>query len=687
MLISDFYEDPDDVLRALAHLRGRGNDLIVFHLLDPREIDFSFSDASNFIDMETGTKMPVIPEYLRKQYRELMRAAHAALSKRIGESRADYALFDTSKPLDRALFAYLGVAAALQSGAIDEFPRARVPRRHRGDRHSGDHPPDQPRAEGRRRVSVADVPAAHSVSLGAAAEAAPPAVAPASLRGARAARRGVRAAVLREAASGDHDDRRARSRRPARPLGEHGLRRPVVEGARRREEGRAADSRRRSRDARLFAGDASVASEPMATPRSDRGRDQRREAELRRNELRAGAQARVADHFGVHACRAARWSSSPISRRSAGRTTTRSRFRAARRHAVDVGGASAADVAVSQVTTDRDSTGERDHVTVAARLDQHRCGTQAVSATLAVGGRDVQTQHVDRSGARRAAGGVHVDRRAEAARPRARSHHAGFVDARRRLNFTIAPDASVPVLVVEPANPRANQSLFLSRALSIGDRPSFRVDEKAIDALTPRDFDGRALVVLDEVDPPARRRRRATARDDRRRRRHRVRSRQQPAGDVGQRLARDAAGDDRQVVDRTADAGGTLSSIDYAHPVFELFNAPRSGDFSTARFYRYRALTPSPARACRRASTTVRRRSSSAPWEAGSVLIWASTLRSVLDEPSAAAGVPAVRAPTRQARRPLRRSAALVHGGRSARPVATWRAHRAVLRLDAPPTA
>jgi len=46
------------------------------------------------------------------------------------------------------------------------------------------------------------------------------------------------------------------------------------------------------------------------------------------------------------------------------------------------------------------------------------------------------------------------------------------------------------------------------------------------------------------------------------------------------------------VVDRTADAGGTLSSLDYAHPIFELFNAPRSGDFSTARFYRYRALTP-----------------------------------------------------------------------------------------------
>ena len=107
MLISDLYEDPDEVLRALANLRGRGNDLIVFQLLDPREIDFSFSDASNFIDMETGVKMPIIPEYLRKQYREIVAQHTDALSKRIGESRADYALFDTSKPLDRALFSFL----------------------------------------------------------------------------------------------------------------------------------------------------------------------------------------------------------------------------------------------------------------------------------------------------------------------------------------------------------------------------------------------------------------------------------------------------------------------------------------------------------------------------------------------------------------------------------------------------
>jgi uncharacterized protein (DUF58 family) len=107
VLISDFYEDPDDVVSALSHVRGRGNDMMVFHLLDPREIDFSFADASNFIDMETGDKMPIIPEYLREQYRELVSAHTAALAKRIIEARADYTMFNTSKPLDLALFSYL----------------------------------------------------------------------------------------------------------------------------------------------------------------------------------------------------------------------------------------------------------------------------------------------------------------------------------------------------------------------------------------------------------------------------------------------------------------------------------------------------------------------------------------------------------------------------------------------------
>jgi uncharacterized protein (DUF58 family) len=113
VLISDLYEEPEAVVEAVNNLRGRGNDIMVFHLLDPTELEFPFTDSSNFIDIETGEKMPVIPEYLRKQYREVIGAHVATLGKELRDHRIDYALFDTSKPLDGALYAYLATRERL----------------------------------------------------------------------------------------------------------------------------------------------------------------------------------------------------------------------------------------------------------------------------------------------------------------------------------------------------------------------------------------------------------------------------------------------------------------------------------------------------------------------------------------------------------------------------------------------
>jgi uncharacterized protein (DUF58 family) len=113
-VISDLYEEPDAVVSAINNLRGRGNDIMVFHLLDPTELEFPFADSSNFIDLETGEKMPVIPEYLRKQYREVVREHVASLGRLLRDQRVDYALFDTSRPLDSALFAYLATRERLR---------------------------------------------------------------------------------------------------------------------------------------------------------------------------------------------------------------------------------------------------------------------------------------------------------------------------------------------------------------------------------------------------------------------------------------------------------------------------------------------------------------------------------------------------------------------------------------------
>lgn len=117
LLISDFYEEPRAIIDALAYLRGKGNDLMVFHVLDRRELEFPFTDSANFVDLETGERMPVIPDYLRAQYRELVAEHIATLRRVLGENRIDYGLFETHKPLDQALFAYLSTRERLQKGA------------------------------------------------------------------------------------------------------------------------------------------------------------------------------------------------------------------------------------------------------------------------------------------------------------------------------------------------------------------------------------------------------------------------------------------------------------------------------------------------------------------------------------------------------------------------------------------
>jgi uncharacterized protein (DUF58 family) len=107
VLISDFYDDPDVILEAIKPLRFLGNELIVFHVLDPAEIDFGYDDASSFEDIESGEQLPVVPESFGNEYRKLIADHSNALATKFSEHRIDYTLINTSKPLDHALFSYL----------------------------------------------------------------------------------------------------------------------------------------------------------------------------------------------------------------------------------------------------------------------------------------------------------------------------------------------------------------------------------------------------------------------------------------------------------------------------------------------------------------------------------------------------------------------------------------------------
>jgi uncharacterized protein (DUF58 family) len=107
VVISDLYEEPDDILEAIGPLRARGHDVIVFHVLDPAELTFPFEDPSAFQDIETGAQIPVVPARLKEDYLRLMGAHLTTVEKRFTDNRIDYQLLDTSQPLDIALFKYL----------------------------------------------------------------------------------------------------------------------------------------------------------------------------------------------------------------------------------------------------------------------------------------------------------------------------------------------------------------------------------------------------------------------------------------------------------------------------------------------------------------------------------------------------------------------------------------------------
>jgi uncharacterized protein (DUF58 family) len=107
LLLSDLYEAPSDIARALAPLAGAGHDVIVLHILDAAERNFPFDDATTFRDLESGVRMPINPGRQRERYLAAMNEHVTSMRARLGGNRVDYLLVDTSHPLDRVLFDYL----------------------------------------------------------------------------------------------------------------------------------------------------------------------------------------------------------------------------------------------------------------------------------------------------------------------------------------------------------------------------------------------------------------------------------------------------------------------------------------------------------------------------------------------------------------------------------------------------
>jgi uncharacterized protein (DUF58 family) len=112
IVISDFYEDPETIVRVMEPLRFHGNDVVLFHILDPQEIRPVLKAPAILVDLETDHEIEVIPEYTKTTYRAKIDAHVEQLRSRTRAAGMDYQLLVTDQPLDEALREYLSLRQA-----------------------------------------------------------------------------------------------------------------------------------------------------------------------------------------------------------------------------------------------------------------------------------------------------------------------------------------------------------------------------------------------------------------------------------------------------------------------------------------------------------------------------------------------------------------------------------------------
>jgi uncharacterized protein (DUF58 family) len=112
IVISDFYEDPATIVRAIEPMRFHGNEVVLFHILDPQEVRPVLKGSALLVDLETEEKIEVIPEYAKTTYAAKVDAHIEQLRSRARASGMDYQLLVTDQPLDKALREYLSLRKA-----------------------------------------------------------------------------------------------------------------------------------------------------------------------------------------------------------------------------------------------------------------------------------------------------------------------------------------------------------------------------------------------------------------------------------------------------------------------------------------------------------------------------------------------------------------------------------------------
>jgi aerotolerance regulator-like protein/VWA domain-containing protein len=256
-----------------------------------------------------------------------------------------------------------------------------------------------------------------------------------------------------------------------------------------------------------------------------------------------------------------------------------------------VSDAEVTNLSVTPVSLQRSLFAEQERAAVTAGvMNRGGSAVKGVELTLEVGGRAMQTQRVNLE-ANGSASATFDPLTIAERNMRASVRIANDALARDNVfHFVLSPEDPVRIVVGERAGADRAASLYLSRALGISEAPRFEVAFRQADSLSAEDLARANVVILNDAAVGS-----ATA--------DRLARFVEHGGGlfvvVGQRAAWSGPVDvlpglPGAAVDRSSGNAARLGALEYGHPVFEVFRAPRTGDFAAARFYGYRAVKPSP---------------------------------------------------------------------------------------------
>jgi uncharacterized protein (DUF58 family) len=106
-VFSDLFDDPDELLHGLLHLRHAGHDVIIFHVLDPAELDFPFKEATLFRGLEQYPELLTDPRSLRQGYLDQLNGFLDRIQAACRHANIDYTVLRTDASMEGALTGYL----------------------------------------------------------------------------------------------------------------------------------------------------------------------------------------------------------------------------------------------------------------------------------------------------------------------------------------------------------------------------------------------------------------------------------------------------------------------------------------------------------------------------------------------------------------------------------------------------